>query len=282
MPQPTAILQVLARARRDPAADLSMQALADTAGWSASHLHRAFVSVALETPKTWSTRTRLARALELLAGDTPLAEIATACGFRSHEVMTRSFRRVLGVPPSALRGRTASPHLRHAACLTLYHLPLHPRSQPMPPTISIATRAPQPVLAMTRTVPADGLQAAMAECLPAVFVHCQSQGIQLAGPPFTRYLDMSRGSFTIFAGMPVVAGEGAGEIEAGELPGGEVAVAIHVGPYDTLSETYAAIEAWVKEQGRTPSGPPWESYLTDPGEVPNPAEWQTEVCMPLA
>jgi AraC family transcriptional regulator len=28
------------------------------------------------------------------------------------------------------------------------------------------------------------------------------------------------------------------------------------------------------------AGAPWETYLTDPAEVPDPAEWRTEVVYP--
>lgn len=291
MPDAIDILEVLRRAAADTTRDLSTDALADISGWSPSHLHRAFRGVAMETPKTWTTRVRLARALELLmTNNESLAIVAVAAGFASHEVMTRTFKRVLGISPSALRSRNDAAHLHHAACLALYHLPLHPsshkRRDPMSVTVTVETRAPQPVLSMTRTTAADGLQKAMAECLPAVFMHCQSHGIAMAGPPFTRYLAMTRGTFTIAAGMPITApgsdaGEGDTLISAGELPGGEIAVAIHAGPYQTLGETHAALEAWVAAQGRTAAGPPWETYITDPGEVPNPADWRTEVCLPL-
>jgi AraC family transcriptional regulator len=28
-------------------------------------------------------------------------------------------------------------------------------------------------------------------------------------------------------------------------------------------------------------GPPWESYITDPAEHPDPAQWRTEICWPV-
>jgi len=30
----------------------------------------------------------------------------------------------------------------------------------------------------------------------------------------------------------------------------------------------------MSKEGHKPAGAPWESYVTDPGEVPNPAEWE--------
>jgi AraC family transcriptional regulator len=47
-----------------------------------------------------------------------------------------------------------------------------------------------------------------------------------------------------------------------------------------LHEAHAAIEAWLGAHALKPAGDPWEVYVTDPGEVPNPAEWQTLVVWP--
>jgi effector-binding domain-containing protein len=69
----------------------------------------------------------------------------------------------------------------------------------------------------------------------------------------------------------------AGEVEPSELPGGEAAVCIHVGPYDTLKEAYNALAAWMKAEGREPGGAPWEVYTTPPDEDPP----VTEVFFPL-
>jgi AraC family transcriptional regulator len=51
--------------------------------------------------------------------------------------------------------------------------------------------------------------------------------------------------------------------------------------YDQLVNAYAAVEEWIKSQGFTPSGAPWESYLTDPAEHPDPKDWKTEVFWPI-
>jgi effector-binding domain-containing protein len=58
-------------------------------------------------------------------------------------------------------------------------------------------------------------------------------------------------------------------------------MAVHAGPYETLSDTYQAIETWLASTGKVPSGPPWEIYLTDPSTEPDPAKWLTEVIFPL-
>jgi AraC family transcriptional regulator len=97
---------------------------------------------------------------------------------------------------------------------------------------------------------------------------------------------MGPGLWTIEAAMPVSAPVSAqelgdAEIQAGTLPAGPVAFAVHSGSYQTLLQTHAAIEEWIRGQAYEVAGPPWESYVTDPGKHPDPTEWKTEVFWPL-
>jgi effector-binding domain-containing protein len=52
----------------------------------------------------------------------------------------------------------------------------------------------------------------------------------------------------------------AGEVVTTKTPSGEVAIAVHVGPYDRLRETHDAIHAWAAAQGRDFAGTSWEVY----------------------
>jgi AraC family transcriptional regulator len=54
-----------------------------------------------------------------------------------------------------------------------------------------------------------------------------------------------------------------------------------MGPYDKLPEAYEAMELWIQSQGLIAAGPPWESYVTDPSEHPDPKDWKTEIFWPL-
>lgn len=150
------------------------------------------------------------------------------------------------------------------------------------PEISRQELSSQPVLFVRRRTAQADLAKAIGECLPPVYNHCQQAGLTMAGPPFVRYVDVGPGLWTIEGGIPLVEpAQGQGEITAGALPGGPVATAVHVGPYDTLGHTHAAIERWIEDNGHRPGGAPWEVYLTDPGEEPDPAKWRTRVVWPL-
>jgi effector-binding domain-containing protein len=68
--------------------------------------------------------------------------------------------------------------------------------------------------------------------------------------------------------------ERAGEVYATETPDGEVAVAVHRGPYDRMKEGYDAIEKWMEANGRKSAGHSWEIY-GDP--TPDPTETETTI-----
>jgi AraC-like DNA-binding protein len=80
--------------------------LASVAGLSVFHFSRAFKQSTGHAPQAWLMRKRLARAQELLAdGSLPLIEAAFEAGFCSHAHLTATFRRFLGVTPSAWRAQ---------------------------------------------------------------------------------------------------------------------------------------------------------------------------------
>ena len=70
-------------------------------------------------------------------------------------------------------------------------------------------------------------------------------------------------------------------------PGGRYVVLRHVGPYDGLVASNAALQRWAQQQGvgldswDTAEGTAWrgrvEHYLTNPAAEPDPAKWETDV-----
>jgi AraC family transcriptional regulator len=140
----------------------------------------------------------------------------------------------------------------------------------------------QPILFCRGRAPIAELAALLGELLPKVFGYATESGATMVGPPFVRYVAFGE-EVSIEAGMPVAPGADAkGDIELGELPAGPAASTVHTGPYDGLGAAHQAVADWIDNEGSAPGGPPWEVYLTDPGEVPDPAEWKTQVLCPIA
>ena len=152
----------------------------------------------------------------------------------------------------------------------------------MPYTITTKAIQPQTTATIRVTVPTAEIGPTMGQIFGEIMAYLTASGNQSAGPPFSRYYDYGPDHVTMEVGFPVSKPiVPSGRIISGGLPGGEVAETWHIGPYETISQAYSALESWIKENGRESSGQPWEVYWTDPGAVPNPAEWRTEVIWPL-
>ncbi len=102
-----------------------------------------------------------------------------------------------------------------------------------------------------------------------------------AGPPFARYHMLGEDRFEVEAGFPATRPiEGNGATQPSELPGGQVAITIHIGPYDQMVPAYQALASWVSEHGGELGGDPWEVYFSDPSTEPDPATWRTQIVQP--
>lgn len=107
------------------------------------------------------------------------------------------------------------------------------------------------------------------------------RGLEMAGPPFARYHRVGEDRFEVEAGAPLASRiDGEGEVRPSSLPGGHVAVTMHVGPYDAMRPAYGALVSWIAERGGEPVGDAWEVYLSDPQVEPDPATWRTEIVQP--
>ncbi len=295
------LLPLLARISAERDHTMPLAELAAQAGRSPSHFQRAFSRLVAESPKQFEKRLRLecAAALLLTTRDSIL-DIALRIGFESHEGFTRAFVAHFGRTPRAFRKRAASesPQTRelHARsilhvgpCVGLFRTSLSPPTveppgrETMSYDITQKRLQSQTVLFRKEQCELADIAKALGEALPSVFRYATESGIALVGPPFTRYRSWGPALLSIEAGLAVAPGaQGSGDIEVGELEAGPAATTVHTGPYDGLGDAHAAVQRWIEANGLTAGVAPWEVYLTDPGEVPNPAEWKTEIVWPLA
>jgi AraC-like DNA-binding protein len=101
------------------AQSLDVPALARIAHVSPAHFSRQFRATFGETPHRYLQRRRVERAMELLREtDRPVTEICFDVGFNSLGTFSRTFRGIVGEPPSAYRLRfaAAGDALRVPAC----------------------------------------------------------------------------------------------------------------------------------------------------------------------
>jgi transcriptional regulator GlxA family with amidase domain len=93
----------------NPAADLSVAALAARVHMSPRNFARAFIQEVGTTPARYVERVRVEAARRRLEeSDDGLERVANQCGFGSGNSMRRSFLRILKVPPADYRARFRS------------------------------------------------------------------------------------------------------------------------------------------------------------------------------
>ena len=150
------------------------------------------------------------------------------------------------------------------------------------PHMEIQHLEPQPYACMSATTVPREVGAALQRILPQVGQYLASSGLQSVGQPLARYYRYDRDVVEMDAGIRVTGpAEGNGTVTIKELPGGDVAVGIHLGPYGTLKRTHDALAAWLAQEGRIPREAPWEVYVTDPMEEPDSSRWRTEIYWPV-
>ena len=87
----------------------SLSVIAASVGVHRVHLARAFRDHYGEPIGSAARRLRLQRALRLLDGELPLAQVALEAGYADQSHLTREITRRLGLPPAHLRRRAATP-----------------------------------------------------------------------------------------------------------------------------------------------------------------------------
>jgi AraC-like DNA-binding protein len=98
-PSGQSIRRAKERIDTDPAAPLTLAALADDAGVSRYQLHRNFTRELGFAPHAYILQQRIALARRLIRSGTPLADAALAAGFYDQSHLNRWFLRIFGVSP---------------------------------------------------------------------------------------------------------------------------------------------------------------------------------------
>jgi effector-binding domain-containing protein len=107
--------------------------------------------------------------------------------------------------------------------------------------------------------------------------------IESDSPLMVIYHFWSDDKIDIEVGLPVVDSTvtGNSRIKLNKITQTNVVFATHYGAYERLPETYFGINEYMRKNEVVVTGPPWESYVTDPASEPNPENWETIVYFPI-
>lgn len=282
------INRVVAHVQAHLAADLDSHLLADVAAMSRYHFHRVFAAMTGMTPAHYVLRTRLAAAIGALRGSSaPVGQIALDCGFESGAALAKSLRREFGVSPSGARQAAVDPRIGLGLATT--HQP-HRRKTMLQATIR-ELPAQQLLCATERGAVNNDMSATAQRAFGRLFPAAQALGLM---PRMTGCLAMCPDEMTSpddpearfvaalsFDG-PAPDLSAAPGITCETIPAGRWAVFRHVGPYNTLWQTWRAIYGdWVRvAQPVLRDAAPYELYVSD-ASTTAPEELITDIHIPV-
>lgn len=208
----------------------------------------------------------------LRAIDMPLEEIAAA--LREDDPAALSAR--LTVQQRRLEQQIADLEASMAALLRMLEPGESTRYD-----IAVVAVPEQPIVTFGAVAPPAELSRVIPRTMAAVEGHLQRCGAAPAGPPFVIYHDGGDSDiFVMEIGYPVAAPLASeGGFTARTRRATPAVFTVHSGPYDLLSHAYAALAAWIADEGHEADGPPWEIYPTA-GER-SPQDYRTEIYWPL-
>jgi effector-binding domain-containing protein len=163
---------------------------------------------------------------------------------------------------------------------------VHTAQEVSPMNVEIKTTEPQTVA----FIQMHGEYSQIPDAMKRLYMWTGMRGMQPAGAPSAVYYtlpegdDQSAAEWEVYTPVarnpePRVAdkkGRGVRRVEPMQ-----VAATLHKGPYETIADTYYALQAWLTENGYYMAGAPEESYLSDPKDTA-PEEYLTEVRFPIA
>lgn len=128
----------------------------------------------------------------------------------------------------------------------------------------------------------------MAQMMPQVFSYMQENNIPMTGSPMTIYeqWDLTNGTTIFSSAIPtstkVITPVGS-PVLCGFMPSQKVVKTTLKGDYKNLQEAWAAANKYIvdNELEKDENAKDFEIYRTDPNTVPNPADWVTEIYIPI-
>ncbi len=149
----------------------------------------------------------------------------------------------------------------------------------------IASRelASQGILSIRDRIPPTDIPMFLQDAFGELFGRLGLLGVPPAGHPFVIYHAFGPSEMDAEVCVPIAGpAQATGRIKSRELAATTVARTLHVGPYEDLGAAYRALTDWIERNGLEAAGPVQERYLNGPGDAASPADFRTEVEIPIA
>lgn len=137
----------------------------------------------------------------------------------------------------------------------------------------------------TTNANSQNISAKMGQNFGAIMQFMSQNGIKQSGMPLTVYNDMSSADVIMSNGIPVnerIDIPADSDIAIGFMPKMKALKTTLTGNYTNLTQAWEAANKYLADNNLEQTDQkPFEIYTTDPGNYPNPADWLTEIYIPI-
>ncbi len=270
------ILRVLQYIDDNPAADLSLDALADIAAMSRFHWHRVFQAMTGETCAQTVRRIRMLKAARWLAFENgAIAQVAERVGYPNVQSFTRVFGEYYKVPPAEFRQGDWEHQIPTPAAKGKFKM--FPVEIKQVPSLRLAALLHQ------------GAYTLVGPCFQKLFQSAATTNLlpHVQGVASVYYDDphsVPDADLRCHAGLVVPQNTKLpGDLEDVLMAGGTYAILHYKGAYPALVAAYDFLYgSWLPGSGREPRHAPcYERYLNSPADTPA-SDLLTDIYLPLA
>lgn len=263
---------------------ITLEELADVACFSPYHFHRIFRTWVGESLAVYLRRLRVEHAaVTLRHSDRRVLDIALDAGFSSAESFSKAFRKRFDLSPQQYRDAFNIQKVETESALEIVKHRLLRESESMMRDVKVVKMETRKIAAVRHVGPYEEVGEAWETlCTWAGPKGLIRENTQFIGLSYDDP-DVSDESTIRYDACITLEGEcsGEGEVVVKEIPGGEFATVLHVGPFEKLHETYREFYQWLAGSGReVKHGPSTETHLNDPETTP-PEDLRVEVSIPL-
>ena len=158
-------------------------------------------------------------------------------------------------------------------------------ASPAPLPVEYRSVPDTPALAVAETVEAEAAIDWWFSAFDELYRTVEELGVAPAGPSGClfpgEFYEVEKADLVAFVPLPGPAGAGPGRARPWVVPGGELAVAVHAGPFSDMDRTYGSLGIHVAERAIGVAGPIREHYLVSFRDTPDEPRHRTEVCWPV-
>lgn len=134
------------------------------------------------------------------------------------------------------------------------------------------TLDPLPFAYVTTTCPRTEVGHALGTAYDQVQQYATAHDLKLTGAPLAIYTGATEATYTIDAGVRLVAAPPTPapdpDVHIGSSPAGLMLKVVHRGSYALLGQTHDRAAAWLAIHGLESGGSEWEEYISDPAKTP--------------